>query len=160
MLPGYGGRKEVTMPVFSRAARPSLAMLTATALALSACGGGGGGSSTPTSTPKATASPASTPNAAANTGTVLALQADKTQLKFDKSTLSAKAGKVTITMANPSALQHNVAIEGHGVHAAGKIVSQGGTSTVTATLKPGKYTFYCAVDGHRQAGMEGTLTVK
>jgi uncharacterized cupredoxin-like copper-binding protein len=31
---------------------------------------------------------------------------------------------------------------------------------VSAQLKPGNYTFYCSVPGHRQAGMQGTLTVK
>jgi plastocyanin len=152
------------MAVFSRAARPSLAVLTAIALTVTACGSGGGGGAqaTPTSSPKATASPTSTATKStkSGTGTVLPLQADKSQLKFDTSALSAKPGKVTIKMENPSALQHNVAIEGHGVDVAGKIVGQGGTSTVTAKLKPGTYTFYCAVDGHRQAGMKGTLTVK
>jgi uncharacterized cupredoxin-like copper-binding protein len=39
-------------------------------------------------------------------------------------------------------------------------VTNGGTSTVTADLKPGMYTFYCSVDAHRAAGMHGTLTVK
>src|SRR3954464_14595880 len=156
MSRGYRGPKEVTMLVFSRAARPSLVLLTA--IALGACGGGGGGQATATSSPKATASPTSTATTATNsgTGTVLPLQADQNQLKLDKSTLSAKPGKVTINMENPSALQHNVAIEGHGVDVAGKIVAQGGTSTVAATLKPGTYTFYCAVDSHRQAGMKGT----
>src|SRR4051794_6904083 len=158
MSRGYRGRKEVTMSFFSRAARPCLVLLTA--IALTACGGGGGGQATPTSSPMATASPASTATTSTNSGTVLPLQADQSQLKFDKSALSAKPGKVTINMENPSALQHNVAIEGHGVDVAGKIVAQGGTSTVTATLKPGTYTFYCAVDSHRQAGMKGTLTVK
>src|SRR3954468_15796485 len=80
MSRGYRGRKEVTMPVFSRAARPSLVLLTA--LALNACGGGGG-QATPTSSPKATASPTATATTTTNSGnrTVLPLQADQTQLK-------------------------------------------------------------------------------
>jgi hypothetical protein len=53
-----------------------------------------------------------------------------------------------------------VAIEGDGADVAGKVVNQGGTSTATATLKAGTYTFFCTVDNHRQAGMEGKLTVK
>jgi uncharacterized cupredoxin-like copper-binding protein len=36
-----------------------------------------------------------------------------------------------------------------------------GTSTATIpNLKAGTYKFYCSVPGHREAGMEGTLTVK
>ena len=42
----------------------------------------------------------------------------------------------------------------------GKTAGQGATSTITVALKPGKYTFYCPVDAHKQAGMKGTLTVK
>jgi uncharacterized cupredoxin-like copper-binding protein len=42
----------------------------------------------------------------------------------------------------------------------GNTVSKGGVSTVSANLKPGKYEFYCPVDGHKQAGMKGTLTIK
>ena len=152
------------MHAYPRAARPFVPVLTATVLALAGCGGGGGSSSTPTSAPAtATASPTSTATTSSGSGAgamTLSLSADPTQLKFDKSTLSAKAGKVTIDMKNPASLPHNVAIEGHGVDVAGKIVGKGGTSTVSADLKPGTYTFYCAVDSHRQAGMEGTLTVK
>jgi plastocyanin len=139
------------MHVYIRSARRIGAALSVTALAIAACGGSN------KSTPPATST---SQGGSTGGGATLSVQADQSQLKFDTSTLSAGAGKVTIDMKNPSALQHDVAIEGNGVNATGKVVGQGGTSTVTATLKPGKYTFFCSVDSHRQAGMEGTLTVK
>ena len=96
---------------------------------------------------------------AAPAGKPLALAADKTNLKFDKTSLQAKAGKVTIAMKNPAPIPHDVSLQGKGVNTKGKVVKGGGTSTVTADLKPGTYTFYCSVDAHRQAGMQGKLTV-
>lgn len=81
-------------------------------------------------------------------------------LKFDKSSLTAKAGKVTIVMDNPSSLPHAVEMEGNGVEEAGDTVEKGGVSKATATVKAGTYEFYCPVDGHKQAGMKGTLTVQ
>ena len=105
--------------------------------------------------------PAAPAQPAPPAGTPLQLSADPTgALKFDKTSLTAKAGKVTIDMKNPAPLQHNISLTGGGVNQMGKTVSTGQTSTVTATLKPGTYTFYCSVPGHRQAGMQGTLTVK
>jgi plastocyanin len=93
-------------------------------------------------------------------GQTLQLAADPSgQLKFDKSSLQAKAGKVTIDMKNPSPVPHDISIEGGGVDQHGKQVKGGGTSTVSADLKPGSYTFYCSVDAHRQGGMKGTLKV-
>jgi uncharacterized cupredoxin-like copper-binding protein len=80
-------------------------------------------------------------------------------LKFDKSSLTAKAGKVTIVMDNPSDLPHAVELEGKGVEAKGETVGNGGVSKASADVKAGKYEFYCPVDGHKAAGMEGTLTV-
>ena len=80
-------------------------------------------------------------------------------LAFDKSSLTAKAGKVTIVMDNPSDLPHAVEIEGDGVEVAGDTVMKGGVSKASADLKPGEYEFYCPVGNHKDAGMEGTLTV-
>ena len=80
-------------------------------------------------------------------------------LKFDKSSLTAKAGKVTIVMDNPSDLPHAVEIEGNGVEVAGDTVMKGGVSEASADLKAGEYEFYCPVGNHKDAGMEGTLTV-
>jgi uncharacterized cupredoxin-like copper-binding protein len=63
-------------------------------------------------------------------------------------------------MANPSGLPHAVSVEGKRVDKDGKTVTKGGTSRVTVTLKKGTYTFYCPVDGHRKAGMQGKLVVR
>ena len=79
-------------------------------------------------------------------------------LKFDKTELTAKPGKVTITMDNPSDVPHAVEVEGNGVEEETKTLTNG-TADLTVDVKAGKYEFYCPVDGHREAGMEGTLTV-
>jgi plastocyanin len=129
--------------------------LIALTLVVAGCGGGNDKS---TSTP----APATTEStgAAGGGGSELKLTADKSALKFDKKTLTAKAGSVTLTLTNPSSIPHNVAVEGNGVDEKGEVVSGGKTSTVTADLKAGEYKFYCSVDGHAAAGMTGTLTVE
>ena len=91
----------------------------------------------------------------------LEIDADPTgQLKFIASSATATAGQVTINMLNKSSTPHDIAISGAGVSQVGKIVANGGNSQVSANLKPGKYTFFCTVPGHRAAGMVGTITVK
>jgi plastocyanin len=90
----------------------------------------------------------------------LQLNADASQLKFDKNELEGKAGTVNIVMSNPSAIPHNIALEGAGVDEEGPVVQKGGDSEVSATVKAGEYTYYCSVPGHREGGMEGKLTVK
>jgi plastocyanin len=78
---------------------------------------------------------------------------------FQSTQATAPAGKLTVNMPNKSSIGHDIALKDvAGAH--GKVVNQGGTSTFTVDLKPGKYTFYCTVPGHEQAGMKGTLTVK
>jgi plastocyanin len=81
-------------------------------------------------------------------------------LKFDKSSLTAKAGKLTIVLDNPSSLPHAVEVEGNGIEEESDTIGKGETTKVTATVKPGKYEYYCPVDGHKAAGMTGTLTVQ
>jgi plastocyanin len=112
--------------------------------------------------PKAEAAAPSAGAAAPATGASqqLKLSADPTgNLKFNTNALSAKAGTVRITLSNPAPLSHNVTLQTPQGVKGGATVPQGGTSTVVATLKPGTYTYYCSVPGHRQAGMQGTLTV-
>jgi plastocyanin len=98
--------------------------------------------------------------AAGGPGGTLQLAAEPTEIAFDTTTLSSKPGKVTIDFSNPSALEHNVAIEKDGKELAeSETISEGKTS-VSVNLAPGTYTFLCTIPGHAEAGMEGTLTVK
>ena len=93
-------------------------------------------------------------------GETLQLSADPSgAFKFDTDELTAQAGNVTIDFDNPAAVSHDVTIEQNGNEiAASDLVADGNTS-VTANLKPGEYTYFCSVPGHREGGMEGTLTV-
>ena len=72
----------------------------------------------------------------------------------------APAGRLQIDSVNKSSTPHDISLEGNGVNEKGEVVQDGGTSTIDVDVKPGEYTFYCSVPGHREGGMEGTLTVK
>ena len=136
----------------------------AVAAVVAGCGGGDdNNASTSTSTTQSTSTSTTPTTPAAGVASTLKLSADPGgALKFTTESLQAKAGKVTLVMDNPSSsgVPHAVAVEGNGVDKDGQTVSPGGKSSVTVDLKPGKYEFYCPVDGHKAAGMEGTLTVK
>jgi plastocyanin len=82
-------------------------------------------------------------------------------LAYSSDSATAKAGKVTADFTNTQPLTHDVAIEDSSGKTVGKteLIAEGSASTVV-DLKPGEYTFYCTVPGHREAGMEGTLTVE
>lgn len=145
-----------------------LAAIAAGLLVLAGCGSSSSSSSSAESTPAATPTTSSsatstTPAATGSEGAAqkLSLAADPGgQLKYDKTSLTAKAGKVSIDFANASPVAHNVTIESSGGASVGATPTfQGGSKTVSLSLKPGTYKFYCSVPGHRQAGMEGTLTV-
>jgi mono/diheme cytochrome c family protein len=91
----------------------------------------------------------------------LELPADPTgQLAYITKKATAPAGKLEIDSKNAASIPHDIAIEGNGVSDKGAVVQGGGVSKITATLKAGSYKFFCTVPGHRQGGMEGTLTVK
>jgi plastocyanin len=144
----------------------------ALALGVAACGGSSSSSSSAAAPATSSTSAAATSSAAAATSSSasapssgaankIAIAADPGgALKFDKSSLTAKAGKVTVAFTNKAPLGHNFTIESSsGAKVAATPTFNGGIKTVTATLKPGTYTFLCTVPGHAMAGMKGTLTV-
>jgi plastocyanin len=138
-----------------------IALVCAIAIPVAGCGGdddSGGSSSSGGSTTKESSS--SGGGGGGGGGQTLKLTADPNgALKFDTSSLSAKAGKVTVVMDNPSSLPHAIEVEGNGQELKGDTVTKGGVSKVSGTLKAGTYEFYCPVDGHKAAGMKGTLKV-
>jgi len=146
----------------------TLLVLALASAALVACGGSDDGTTT-TSTSSgseagggAAAGGGREASGGAGGGSTVEFEADpEGNLAYTTTEASAEAGKVTIDFNNPQSLPHDVAIEA----SSGKTVAQtdliGNEETsTTANLKSGTYTFYCSVPGHREAGMEGTLTVK
>ena len=121
-------------------ARPltALALAGALSLGLAACGGGDGGSD------------AATPADAdvQLTGT--------DALKFDPNAATVDAGEFTVSLTAEPAVNHNFVIDGEE-HLD---VAAGSSDVATLDLEAGEYTFYCNIPGHREAGMEGTLTVE
>lgn len=81
-------------------------------------------------------------------------------LRFERAALTAPAGGLSIEMRNASAIPHAIAIRGQGIDEAGQTAGTDGSSTVTADLRPGTYTLYCATGSHEQAGMTARLTVQ
>lgn len=146
----------------------SLLSLAAALLALAGCGSSSSSSSSSASTaaeaPTTSSASTSTPAASSEGGgsSSVSLEANpEGQLAYNTKSLSAKAGKVTVDFKNSSPLPHNVTIESSSGEKVGATPTfSGGSKSLSVSLKPGTYKFFCSVPGHRQAGMEGTLTVK
>jgi len=143
----------------------SLLVLALAAFALVACGSDDNSDSTQATTDANSGTAAESTEKAGGKeggGSTVDLEADPNgELAYTTDSATAEAGKVTIDFKNPQGLTHDVAIEDESGEEVGKteLIGEGETSE-TVNLKPGEYTFYCTVPGHREAGMEGTLTVE
>lgn len=80
-------------------------------------------------------------------------------LAFDQTELTAAAGPTTFEFDNPASLGHDFCLEQDGSEVGCTEVITESSDTLDADLETGEYTFYCSVPGHREGGMEGTLTV-
>ena len=130
------------------------------ALGLAACGGGGDNNNdtTAAATPPATTTGG---GGAGGSSTVNISTPSGTELAYDQKSASAKAGSVTIDFTNNESIPHDVAVESPSGDTVGQTdLVASGTANTTVDLQPGTYQFFCTVPGHRQAGMQGTLTVK
>jgi plastocyanin len=122
----------------------------------------GGTTTSESTTSSSTSTSTTSTKPPAGGGSTIDISADPTgQLKFEQTSVTAKAGKDTIDFTNDSPVGHNVQIQdSSGKLLGGTKTITGSSATATVDLKPGKYTFFCSVPGHEAAGMKGTLTVK
>ena len=154
-----------------RLAPPALvvSVLAAIALGVAGCGGDDASDAEPppvatatATAPPATTAPATTDTAPAAPSSTLQVDADPSgALAFTQQTLTASAGEVVLTLRNEAPVPHNVAVRGGSVATEpSATIADGGTAELRVELAPGEYEFYCAVDGHADAGMAGTLIVQ
>jgi plastocyanin len=135
-------------------------------LGVAGCGGDDNGSSdtsaATTETTDTTTTDEGTTGASGGGTNVIKVEADPGgDLAFVQKSLTAKPGRNKIEFTNESPLPHDVKIEENGKEIGGTEVVNNGNAEATVQLDAGEpYTFFCSVPGHRQAGMEGKLTVK
>lgn len=78
--------------------------------------------------------------------------------EFEQAELTVEAGEdIAIVLSSEDGL-HDFTIDELDAH----VSADAGATSVGGFRadEPGRYTFYCSVEGHREAGMEGTLVVE
>jgi uncharacterized cupredoxin-like copper-binding protein len=71
-----------------------------------------------------------------------------------------QAGHISFNVQNAGKEQHGFEIEGNGIEQKTEVLQRGNTASLDVDLKPGTYTVYCPVKGHRGKGMEVKVTVR
>lgn len=146
-----------------------LLLVVATAGLLAACGGdddteaGAGDAETTTSEEETTTSAEDTTTSAAGAdGAAGTVEITAVDIDFpdEDQQATAPAGEVEFVYTNEGQIEHTLTIEGREEDLFLEVSSQGDTDSGTIELEPGEYAYYCDVSGHREAGMEGTLTVE
>lgn len=141
----------------------ALLALALASVALVACGDDNGTTTTATETDGEATNGAAAGGGGGGGGSTIQIEADPGGgLAFTTDLVTAKAGDVTIDFTNPQPIDHDADVEDAGGEVVGDtdVIAEGSDSVTMKDLKPGKYVFFCSVPGHREAGMEGTLTVE
>lgn len=127
---------------------PLLALVAALAMALAACSGGGTDD---------TADGGDAPAAAA--GAVTFVGNDSLQWVDAPAEAELADGELEVTIECDGAVPHNIVFEGVDGDAVVAECSGDDSGSGTISVEPGTYTYYCAIPGHREAGMEGEITL-
>jgi plastocyanin len=79
-----------------------------------------------------------------------------TDFRFRIAPQPVRAGRDTFTVVNRGQATHDFKIAGRKT----RILNPGARTTLTVTLKKGRYVYLCTVPGHAALGMKGTLIVR
>ena len=131
---------------------PLLALLALAPFALAACGGD--------DDPDTTAAETTDANPATETVEVSAVPDGS--FAYEETELDAPAGTLSVSFANPAPIAHDFCLESPDGEELGcsELIADGDTDIAEFEVESGEYTYFCSVAGHREGGMEGTLTVK
>jgi plastocyanin len=120
----------------------AIALLVTAALALAACGSEDEDQATPASASGQT------------------IEVSATDFALDPPTIELEGpGEYTFRLTNDGGTEHALEIDGQSVEEETETIGPGETAELTITLEAGEYEMYCPVDGHREMGMEGTVSV-
>jgi plastocyanin len=140
-----------------------VAILLAIPLAIAACGDDDDDETTPAAsetTAEETTTEDTTTTEAADGGGGETIDISEVEFAIKPADVTAQAGEVTFAVSNDGSAPHNLEVEGNGVEEVSDTVEGGQKTDLTVELEPGEYEMYCAIPGHREQGMEGTVTVE
>jgi plastocyanin len=139
-----------------------VAVLITIPFTFAACGGDDDEDTTAASdtTTEETTTDEATTDQAAGGGGGETIDISETEFAIDPADVSAQAGEVTFAISNDGSAPHNLEVEGKGIEEVSDTIEGGQKTDLTVELEPGEYEMYCAIPGHREQGMEGTVTVE
>ena len=141
-----------------------IAVVLTIPLTLAACGGDDDDETTAasdtTTTEETTTEDTTSAEATGGGGGGETVDISEVEFAIEPKEVSTKAGEVTFAIANDGSIPHNLEVEGNGIEEVSKTIEGGQKTDLTVNLEPGEYEMYCAIPGHREQGMEGTVTVQ
>ena len=138
-----------------------IGVAAAMSFGLAACGNDSNDTSTAASTETSSTTESTTESTTASGGGGGKVDISETEFKLDPANANVKAGTVTFNVSNDGTQVHNLNVEGNGIEEqATEDLQAGSSGQLTVDLQPGTYEMYCSIDGHRDLGMEGQITVK
>jgi plastocyanin len=136
-----------------------IAVVLTIPLTLAACGGDDDDETTAASD-TTTTEDTTTEAATGGGGGGETVDISEVEFAIEPKEVSTKAGEVTFAITNDGSAPHNLEVEGNGIEEVSETIEGGQKTDLTVQLEPGEYEMYCAIPGHREQGMEGTVTVQ